>query len=147
MLAMKSLALSAALTVGAVSPGLAQQPLAPPELTSGAFTSFTGAWFGAAIAIDGDRALVSAPITEFGTSLTGSAWAFAWNGTGWSVEQHLDAPGSWSYLDFGHAADLDGDVAVIGAPSLNGYTGGAVIYEHDGAAWVQTAVLPAPLAP
>lgn len=127
----------------------AQQPLAPPELEPGILAGFDGAAFGDTVAIDGDRALITAPVTFFGTSLSGSAWIYRWSGAGWEVESHLDAPGGAPYQDFGRAGDLSGDVAVIGVRYMDtvsgNNSGGAVVFERVGGAWLRTdELLPPP---
>lgn len=128
---------------------LAQSPLSPPTLTPGALASFSGARFGGALDLDGDRALVSGSVTSFGTSLSGSAWVYAWNGAGWDIEQHLDAPGFSSYQDYGTSVALSGDVAIVACRYMDtasgNNSGGAVVYERVGGVWtVVDELLPPP---
>lgn len=74
-----------------------------------------GAIFGAAVAVDGDHALVGAPYLgmEF---IVGAAHAFTRSGTSWQHVQHIVSPISLPRDRFGTSLDLDGDVAIIGAP-------------------------------
>lgn len=74
-----------------------------------------GAIFGAAVAVDGDRALVGAPYLgmEF---IVGAAHAFTRSGTSWQHVQHIVSPISLARDRFGTSLDLDGDLAIIGAP-------------------------------
>jgi hypothetical protein len=74
-----------------------------------------GSILGAAVAVDGDRALVGAPYLgmEF---IVGAAHAFTRRGTSWQHVQHIVSPISLARDRFGTSLDLDGDVAIIGAP-------------------------------
>ncbi|QDU65042.1 FG-GAP repeat protein [Engelhardtia mirabilis] len=130
------------------SPALSQQSLAPPNLETGVLGGFQGAMFGATVVVDGDRALIAAPVTNLGTSFSGAAWIYHWNGQGWELEQRLDAPGVESYQEFGTHADLRGDVAVVGCrymDTASGFnSGGAVVFERQAGAWNVVAELTPP---
>ena len=93
--------------------------------------------FARSVALDGDRALVG---NLSGTGPDG-AYAYAYVGGMWQQEQLIAPTGVGTNLRFGDAVALDGARAVIGAPSLTSSAGSAFVYEHDGAAWTQTARL------
>ena len=73
--------------------------------------------FGSSVALSGDVALVgSYADNDFG-SVSGSAYVFRYDGLGWFQEQEL-LPGDGDDGDvFGNSTAVNGDVAVIGAPS------------------------------
>jgi len=70
-------------------------------------------YFGQAISIDGDYALIGAPFDDDDNK--GSVYVFKRNGTTWTEEQKLrasDGP-TWEY--FGRSISIDGDYAIITA--------------------------------
>ena len=87
---------------------------APAPVDGGA----AGDHFGTAVALSGDTALVSAPDgdTAAGNN-AGSAYIFVRSGTTWSQQTQLLASDGAANDGFGSAVALDGDVAVVGAPS------------------------------
>lgn len=100
--------------------------------------------FGRAIAVDGDRAVVTA---NQGVFLGGgypeetgaAAYIFERGSSGsWQQTAKLvpDAPVGGSGL-FGHSVALEGNILVVGAPLM----GRVHVYEYSGSSWVQTAVL------
>lgn len=88
--------------------------------------------FGAAVAIRGDRALVSAPrATVTGRARAGAAWLFERAADGWRAVQEVTSEPPRSDEEFGRALSLSDRGAVIGsqfsdAAGLN--TGGAVVF-------------------
>lgn len=97
--------------------------------------------FGRAIAIDGDRALVGAPGDDDAAFGAGAVYVFERVGGLWTEVDKLAPAGAVSSEEFGAAVDLDGDVAVIGAPGA-GFDiflfGAAYVFERqpDGT-WVE----------
>lgn len=93
--------------------------------------------FGATAAIDGSWILIGAPSNDAGTSgLTnsGAVYAFEMPNSGWTdmVEtQKVTAPDAQEYASFGASVSISGDLAVIGAPDSNTFTGEAYIYNRD----------------
>ncbi|MGM0576703.1 MAG: FG-GAP repeat protein [Myxococcota bacterium] len=76
------------------------------------------ALFGFSVALSGDRLLVGAPAddSQAGTA-TGAAYLFERGGDGaWVRERKLSPPDGATQDRFGHAVDLDGAVAAVGAP-------------------------------
>ncbi|MDT0633193.1 FG-GAP repeat protein [Rubrivirga litoralis] len=103
-----------------------------------------GQVYGAAVALDGDRAVVGA----FGSD---DAFVLLHSGDGWGTEDRLSPPpglpndnrGVDAY--FGQAVDIDGDVAVVSAlvsgVAARNVPGRAFVFEHAGGVWTRTADL------
>ena len=91
------------------------------------------AQFGAAVAIEGTRALVGAPGA-------GVVYEFTFDGNNWTQQDQF-VPGTQVNGDrFGVAVDLEGDTALVGAESRgnDGIQGGsAYIFTTDGNSWTQ----------
>jgi len=102
--------------------------------------------FGASLAIEGNTILVGAPATDDGH---GSVFAFRDDGTAWTQEAELFVPDIplFDILDvggFGTSIDLDGDMAVVGAPFEERSSipwGAGYIYQHDEGTWQLKAKL------
>jgi hypothetical protein len=85
-----------------------------------------GSSFGAAIAIDGESAIVGAPrYDRFG----GAAWVFVRGRKGWVEQGKLDCEDPQAYYACGTSVTIDGDTAVVGASS------GAAIFARRGGEW------------
>ena len=95
-----------------------------------------GSWFGAAVAIDGDRAIVGSPENGPDTNGPGAAYVFVRSGSSWSQEAILTVPGLGNDSSFGGAVAIDGDTAVVGAPWGDGW---AYIYTRSGSTWSLSA--------
>ncbi|MBT8231653.1 MAG: hypothetical protein KJN84_03420, partial [Bacteroidia bacterium] len=98
--------------------------------------------FGYDVAIDGDRAVVSAKWDDDQGSTSGSVYVFDYDGTNW-IESHKLNQGSYQAgPQFGEDVDLDGDRLVVGAPKYDhsGYNqaGRAYIFDYNGSSWVRT---------
>jgi len=85
--------------------------------------------FGAALAVDGDRALITAPRAD---EKKGVVYAFrrAADGT-WSEEGTLSAPGIKKGDAFGAGVLLSGDEAYVGAPRLGRFSGAVFAFRYD----------------
>ena len=95
-------------------------------------------WFGHAVSLDGDRALIGATQDSENGVRTGSAYVFRWTGADWDEEAHLVAPDGADLDQFGHSVALDGDLALVGAPwdDDRGTESGAVYaFARSGGAW------------
>ncbi len=102
----------------------------------------SGANFGAAVALDGDTALVGAPNYTATPSyaITGAVYVFTRNGATWTQQARLLASDADDNDSFGRAVALDGDTALIGAPNNSvtvGDQGSAYIFKRNGATWTQ----------
>lgn len=100
-----------------------------------------GSEFGYAIALNGDRAVISAPdILVDG----GVVYVFEFSGGQWGFVEELEPSDGPSGSEFGWSVDLDGDRIIVGdrrTSSANDEKGRAYIYEFDGSVWLETAVL------
>jgi hypothetical protein len=100
-----------------------------------------GARYGAAVALQGDRALVGAP--GQGTE-AGAVYVFDKLAVGWTVSGGLTAADGQPHDLFGAALDLRDGEALVGAPG-KGYAvfqypdGGAYLFRDDGGIWRQDA--------
>jgi hypothetical protein len=101
-------------------------------------------YFGCAVSLSGDIALIGAYGDDDQAYRCGSAYVFRYDGTAWVQEAKL-LPDDGAEDDyFGHAVSLSGDAALIGAYANDDYgsfTGSAYVYRYDGTAWVQEAKL------
>ena len=100
--------------------------------------------FGAAIHIHEDLALISAPgqpPMQDGTApVDGAVFAFQFDaGTATWVEQAKIQPSDGAPMNlFGFSIDYDGHRAMIGAPGINQFQGGAYLFEKSGdGMWVE----------
>lgn len=87
--------------------------------------------FGAALAIDGDTAVVGAPYDDTLTTDGGAVYVFVRSGTSWTLQQKLNVPEPGSSDWFGFSVALAGDTLLAGAPRHDTPAGG-----NSGAAWV-----------
>jgi choice-of-anchor B domain-containing protein len=98
-----------------------------------------GDWFGAAVAYDGQRALVGAPGAWTGDSTgwkPGQAFVFlAGRGGKWTEEGRLAPPTDDRHASLGVAVLLDGAEALVGAPRADSAAGAVVRYRREGGAW------------
>jgi hypothetical protein len=88
--------------------------------------------FGTSVALDGNRALVSAFNGHGNESFSGSAYVFQWDGSAWIEQTKLLASDGASFDWFGYPMALDGDRALAGAlrDDDNGSnSGSAYIYD------------------
>ncbi|MBX7196524.1 MAG: hypothetical protein K1X94_31010 [Sandaracinaceae bacterium] len=79
--------------------------------------------FGAALALEGDVALVAAWNDRLDTSGEGSVYFFERTGTSWDQTQHVQASDPTASANFGRSVSLSGTTAFVGAPGV--YTTGA----------------------
>ena len=111
-----------------------EQKLAPAALNA-------HDWFGFAVALSGDYALIGAPLSDVGGVDWGLVYAFHRNAPedgGWTVHGVLSA-GAANYDLFGYAVALSGDTALIGAPDVStaagSHVGQAFIFARNGTTW------------
>ena len=94
---------------------------------------------GAAVAIDGDTAVIGAPEEECPAGFTcGAVHVWVNDGAGWSLEASLAPSDQAMFQRFGTAVDISGDVIAVG--SVNG---DAYVFERTGTIWSETAILTA----
>lgn len=98
--------------------------------------------FGDSLAVRGDTIVVGA--SQQYTSGPGAAYVFHWNGTSWVEQAKLTASDAAGNDEFGMAAALGGERAVIGAwrSDHNGFgSGSAYVFRRIGTGWVEEARL------
>lgn len=103
-------------------------------------------FFGDAVAIDGDTAVVGAPWNSEKGHRAGAAYVFENEGTGWVEKAKLTAGDPGVFDQFGYSVDISGDIIVIGAnlDDDNGISSGsAYVFVRDGTDWTQQAKLTA----
>lgn len=100
--------------------------------------------FGAAVAIDGDTAIIGAPLSDpFGVVDQGMAYVFVRSGHDWSLQTGLAANEGATGDQFGSSVAINGDTALIGAhfddigvaTGLNLDQGSAYLFTRSGALW------------
>ncbi|MGH9936027.1 MAG: hypothetical protein ACREAM_07265, partial [Blastocatellia bacterium] len=109
-----------------------------PKLPSAGSAAEDG--FGYAVAIDGDTAVVGAPLDDVGTrSNRGSVYVFARNGAGWTRSAQLFAHDGLANDKFGHSVAISGDTIIIGAPKVaykgSPNYGSVYIFIRSGGSW------------
>ena len=94
-----------------------------------------GDWFGFAVVIDGNNAIVGARQDDVGAnSNQGSVCFYRYNGSTWVLLQKVVDPAGVLSENFGQSVSIDGNWAVVGAPGANG--GSVSIYQYNGSTWV-----------
>ena len=104
--------------------------------------------FGWVVALDGDTAIVGAyngPGTAGADQ--GAAYVFVRQGTSWSQQARLNASDGVAAGNFGTVLALNGDTALVGAPSYRVNQvlapGAAYVFVRNGVAWTEQARLTA----
>lgn len=109
--------------------------------------SLGAVFFGGAVAIDGDWAVVGATGDSECGSNAGSAWVYRRDGASWRVVQRLDPSVCEEGAFFGKAVTLDGKRIAVSA--FRTFIGRAVsnhvyVFELDNGVWSQTARIASP---
>ena len=109
-------------------------------------TPAAGEHFGAAVAIDGDDAVVGAPGRDGDSRDQGGAFAFAYAAGGWTHSQTLTIPAGEEHNDaeFGQAVALDAGTLAVGAPrnpSPEGNQGLVYTFSGDDGDWAPRQTL------
>ena len=94
--------------------------------------------FGAAVAIDGNYAVVGA--RGAGPNGSGQAYIFHWDGSSWTQQALLTGSDITGWNTFGRAVAMSGDSVIIGANSA------AYVFHRTGSGWVEEAKLTSPAA-
>jgi len=103
-------------------------------------------FFGAAVALSSDTALIGMYKDDDGFDGSGSALVFVRTGTAWSLQQKLTASDAFTNDRFGFAVSLSGDIALIGADSNDDAgtdSGSAYIFTRSGGIWTEQQKLTA----
>ena len=91
------------------------------------------AYFGCAVALSGDTALIGA---EGDAAGRGSAYIFTGSGTSWTEQAKLVPSAGEASDEFGHAVALDGGTALVGSWDED-EKGAAYIFTGSGSSWTQ----------
>ena len=101
-----------------------------------------GEYFGMALALDGDKALIAAPPHN---EQTGVVFAYHYDAAqdAWTATGTLVAEGLEKGHRFGAALSLEGDVALVGSPRYGGNLGAVYAYRYEAASgtWMPQARL------
>ncbi len=104
-------------------------------------------WFGVAVALSGNTALVGAYNHNATGNESGAAYVFVRSGSTWTLQQELN-PGSDSASDhFGLSVAIDGDTAIVGAPNDDDAadnSGAAHVFVRSGSTWTKQGKLTSP---
>jgi len=103
-------------------------------------------WFGSAVSVSGDLALVGSPNDDDDGAVSGSVYVFEKADGGWMQTAKLTASDGAPDVTFGRSVSVSGDTAVVGASldDANGAdSGSAYIFERLGGVWTQVAKLTA----
>ena len=100
-----------------------------------------GDYFGDAVAIDGDTAIIGARAKN---DTKGAAYIFTRSGSTWTQQAKLVGSGLASGDQFGYSVAIDGDTVAIGAngDDTRGSGAGAIyVFTRSGSTWTQQAKL------
>jgi hypothetical protein len=103
--------------------------------------------FGWSVSIDGDYAIIGAPLDDDRGADSGSAYLFHWNGSNWVQQQKITSSDGEPNDDFGQSVSIRGDRAVVGAQKDddNGPdSGSGYIFELNGTVWEENDKITAP---
>ena len=114
--------------------------LTPDEKKITASDGYYSDYFGAAVSVHGDTALVGAQYDDDKGTNSGSAYVFARIGNAWGQQQKLVASDGAAHDYFGYAVSVHGDTALVGAyyddpKSTN--SGSAYVFARTGSTWSQ----------
>jgi len=107
----------------------------PQQAKLMAQVSSDGDGFGTALAIDGDRLLVGAPMAA---GRKGGAYVFERTGSAWTQHDQLASPVGADGDQFGWSVALSGNAALVGAPFASNSCGASYSYIRSGSGWTLT---------
>lgn len=90
--------------------------------------------YGTSVSIDGDRALIGAPLSAAGA---GSVYVHQRQGSVWSLQAQLAAAAGLPGDRLGWSVALAGDFALAGAPYARGSCGAAVVFKRITGIWLE----------
>ena len=103
-----------------------------------------GDYFGYSVAINGDRAFISAPGEASGDpdnpeddsrQEAGAAYVFTRSGNIWSFTSYLKPENPIAYAQFGLSISIQGELVLVGAPLENGQSGAIYAFVKEGENW------------
>lgn len=105
-----------------------------------------GEYFGGAIAVSGEVAIIGAQLDDDLGESAGAAYVFRFDGAQWVEEAKLTASDGESADEFGCAVAVSGAYALVGARGDDDFgvaSGAAYVFHYDGASWSEQAKLTA----
>lgn len=100
-------------------------------------------YFGGAVAVDGDVAVIGAKDGHFLSEDCGAAYLYRFSGITWIREARLEATDCDAQDQFGGSVSISGNVAVVGArnegdtsPTTDNGYGAAYVFRYDGERWL-----------
>ncbi len=106
----------------------------------------SGDRFGSALAVDAGTALVGTPRDDQQGNDAGAVYVMRRGVSVWGEQAYLSAPVGGANDHFGAAVAVSGDLAVVGAPAVDGAgvnSGAAYTFARTGNVWSAGAMLPA----
>jgi hypothetical protein len=105
--------------------------------------------FGRRLALDGDRAVVAAPMDATYAHRGGAVFVFERQAGVWTETARIDPPAPVTFGFFGLSVALKGDLLVVGQPGADHLQYGvptsmAHIYRRSGAAWLHEVTIQGP---
>ena len=104
-----------------------------------------GDYFGSAVSLAGDTAVIGANGDVDTTSSSGSAYVFTRNGSTWSQQAKLTASDAMANDAFGFSVSVSGDTVGVGAPGVNvpgmKHRDSAYVFTRSNDGWTQQARL------
>ncbi len=104
-------------------------------------------YFGRAVSISGDHAIVGAYGDDDGGSFSGSAYIFERNDIQWIQQAKITASDAAASDYFGRALSLDGEFAIVGAylgdNGAGSPSGSVYVFRDDGGQWTEQAKITA----
>ena len=116
------------------------------KLTAGEPSVDPADQLGRSVSLDGDTALVGAPLDDDRGLDSGSAYIFVRSGGVWTEQAKLTASDAAGRDRFGNSVSLDGDTALVGAPADDDAgtdSGSAYLFVRSGGVWTEQAKLTA----
>ena len=104
----------------------------------------TDDWFGSAVSISGDYAIVGAYGNDDNGDNSGSAYVFKRTGTSWAQKAKLLPSDGAADDEFGFSVSISGDYAVVGAyldDDNRTDSGSAYVFKRTGTSWTQEVKL------
>ncbi len=101
-------------------------------------------FFGFAVAIEADAAVIGSMGDDDRGEGAGAAYVYRFDGTTWIEEQKLTASDGKGAEQFGSSVALDGDAAVVGAFIDDDFgfgAGSAYTFRYDGSTWTESQKL------
>ena len=99
------------------------------------------AWLGYAVAMDGDTAVLGAPLADDLADDAGAAYVYTWNDSAWVEAGQLLAGDGAASDEFGTSVAVSGGTIFVGAPLHDAAAldaGAVYVFNFDGNDWVQT---------